>query len=503
MTSPTNRHLIILVSGVYLVADALFATSLAWASATIVLLGCAGGFLALLPRGPNAESSFVGKPIDWTLLTICGVAMLASCLIAGAMHIFYVNNDWLVRDAVLADMASHPPPIAYAYQGGEYLLRAPVGMYVLPGLVGRAGGLVAAHWALLAQNILLLGAPVYVIASLTARRRTAAVALFLAFGGMHILPQLLGVMTGGVVPLWPPRHLNWWNPLFQYSSMMTLIFWVPNHAAPGWWFAALAALAFRREFDVARLGVMMAAMVLWSPLAMIAAPPIMLYLLARDRFRDCLNPLLWICGVIALLFAPVALYLTTAPETVPGKFLWSDPEFWYYYPRFLVVEIPHVALVYARWKYLDKTMRGLAVLSIALLLLIPFYALGPSNDFAMRVSIVPLALLAFVFVSIVVDIDWSGKRDLALLTCGIVILSACTPAFEIIRGFYYPRFAISDCSLTQATDDIIEGAIPFNYVAQIDRVPAWLMAPVPAREPVAFTPKACWPDHPLFHKKKD
>ena len=78
----------------------------------------------------------------------------ALCILGGQGHIFYAAEDWLTRDAVLADLAAMPLP-AYPWNGETWILRAPLGMYVLPGAVGRLASLGAAHAFMLIQNACL------------------------------------------------------------------------------------------------------------------------------------------------------------------------------------------------------------------------------------------------------------------------------------------------------------------------------------------------------------
>ena len=66
------------------------------------------------------------------------------CLLGGQGHLLYAAEDWLIRDAVVADLSASALP-AYAWNGATWVLRAPLGMYLLPGALGRLAGLGAAH----------------------------------------------------------------------------------------------------------------------------------------------------------------------------------------------------------------------------------------------------------------------------------------------------------------------------------------------------------------------
>ena len=70
------------------------------------------------------------------LVIVLGAALIVFAL-GGEGRMFFANADWQVRDAVLADMAKQPWPFAYLIHGKAMLLRAPLGMYLLPAMFGR------------------------------------------------------------------------------------------------------------------------------------------------------------------------------------------------------------------------------------------------------------------------------------------------------------------------------------------------------------------------------
>jgi len=137
------------------------------------------------------------------------------------------------------------------------------------------------------------------------------------------------------------------------------------------------------------------------------------------------------------------------------------------------------------------------MLAIGVLLAIPFYRLGANNDFAMRASIMPLALLAFVFASIVAQLRLSdGGRQVAAVVV-ILVLGCLTPALEIQRALILKPFAISDCNLL-TTWSLLEPDHWFaNYLARSDRTPAWLVRRDGAAPAMTIEDRSCWPDHPF------
>jgi hypothetical protein len=95
--------------------------------------------------------------------------------------------------------------------------------------------------------------------------------------------------------------------------------------------------------------------------------------------------------------SPVAAYLAADAETVPHLWLVTQERFWSIYVVFVIVRLPRAAVVALYWRRLVQARdwcpprhRHAADHSDL--------RLGANNDFSMRVSILPLALPAFVFI---------------------------------------------------------------------------------------------------------
>jgi hypothetical protein len=158
-----------------------------------------------------------------TLLTSF-LVVLGLLLLSGEGRFFYANVDWQVRFAVLRDMGINPWPFAYTARAEPDLLRAPIGMFLVPALVFKVLGARAADTALLLQNVTLIALGSQLFAD--RRSRLIGLTIFILFSGMDAIGDLLmqGMLTG---------HLEDWAEI-QYSSTITLLFWVPQHAIAGW-----------------------------------------------------------------------------------------------------------------------------------------------------------------------------------------------------------------------------------------------------------------------------
>ncbi|MFY9626660.1 MAG: hypothetical protein WAK03_00720, partial [Methylocystis sp.] len=470
-----NRWLFVFVALVFIASNLVFAVSLQWVPALIVSFAVATSAVLVCQRDSQTKALFLDAPINLRLLAVCLALATALLLLGGETHLFYANLDWLIRDAVLGDLTARTAPIHYLYHGVEYFLRAPLGMYLLPATAGKVFGLSAAHLVLLAQNALLCSIILYVVGSLSGGWRL--VILMIAFSGADIVPTLLDHFlrpdSGGI-----PDDLELWNGQIQYSSHVTQLFWVPNHALPGWFFATLCLLALRGEIDLAILGVFFASALIWSPLAVLSGLVYLPFFAWNARARLFSSKRLWFGALAGAAFFPVAYYLTIDAGSVPhGLTSLGAP----LYLAFIAIEIPHAFFLIWLWRRVPPTVRGLLIASIAILLLLPFFSFGPYNDLVMRGSIAPLFVLSFVFADVALrlspDDKWPKKA-----VFWIVALGAFTPGLEFRRALTHPSFAISSCDLLTAAHQLDASGAPANYIARVDAAPASLMraAPDPA-----------------------
>jgi len=502
---PSNLLLFRVGAGLFVLPNAIFAINLGLVAASVILLGCAVSLFVMKRNGDGEVAGLLAAPIDMSVLVGCAALGLVLCLLGGEGHIFYTNGDWLIRDAVLADLVSHGFPIVYHNENQDFLLRAPLGMYMTPALVGRMLGLRAAHLALLAQNAALASIILYFAARIVNTRKLPFLLLFVAFSGLDIVPVLVRevqelLSSGNIIGISHIEFWNryWWNAFLQYSSHVTLIFWVPNHMLPGWWFATLALLYVRREVDLATLAASFPVLLTWSPLSMLGAIPFLILFGAEHLPRKIFERRILIAAAGGLCFIPLAIYLTIDAAAVPHRFMFAMEGFGTLYAIFLAVELPHAAILAVAWRLIDPRDRRLVALALALLVAMPIYEFGVSNDFLMRASIAPLFLFAFAFSRVATLVPRDNGR-LATCISVIVILSVATPMMELHRSFA-GAYAISDCNFLTSWSKADPTTWPANYLAPVEKVPAWLV-PI-GTERVTIEDRRCWPDHPLLDDKR-
>ena len=489
----TDRAVVIAVSGLLFLPSALFALALKPAPALCALAGCAAALAVISAPVANSRPGLLSEPIVWRTLLGCCALALSLLLLGGETHLFYATWDWLTRDAVLADLVAYGARVGYAIGGTDYILRAPLGLYMAPAAVGRVFGLFAAHLALLGQNTIILGSTFYLLVRMG--QGWAHLLILVLFAGVSIVGVWINAAVGNVFdpPYWLTRGLDAWHQTFQYSGTLVQLFWVPNHALPGWWLATLLLLQVRRQVDVATIGVSVAGALIWSPLAIVPVIPWLLFCVARQPREILSDRRTWIGAATAAAFIPIAIYLLLASASIPGGSLLGKDGFFFNYVLFLGVQLMLVfAFLFTERACVPGHDRALLLLSGLVLVVLPLFHFGPSNDLVLRGSIVSLTVVSFEFGLVVMRLT-QARSTLALLGWALVAISAPSAAVEIGRAVATPRYAVSDCGLIDATRSMGVSGLPTNYIAPVETVPAWLIDTSKATI-LASRGRQCWPD---------
>ncbi|BBD98332.1 hypothetical protein SAMIE_1018330 [Sphingobium amiense] len=444
---------------------------------TIALGGAAAaGLLVWLHR---ASASL--PRVSTGALALSFAAAFLLMLLGGEGRFFYANIDWQVRYAVMRDMSAYPWPFVYTARGLPELLRGPIGMFFAPALAAKALGARAGDIALLTQNSFLIGSLLALGSTLFGTRRAKITALIVVvlFSGLDAVGRIL--FRGGL-----SDHIENWAYL-QYSSTITLAFWVPPHAISGW-VGALGFLLWRAgKLPPGPFLALLPLTALWSPLGLIGAMPFAALagvrtLAARSlRGSDIALP-----ALASLIAAPGLLYLAAAGGEVGARLQALPPVQW---GAFELLEI----LVYvAPLAFLVRSPRfgrdTLAVLTVWLLLA-PFVQIGASSDFPMRASISALMVLA----AMVAD----GVNDAARarpVLIGLIAIGSITGFMEVRRALIHPPAPQVRCDLFDAWKQSFGDFPVSTYVAPLDAVPALVRPADPARVSPP-RPARCWDGH--------
>jgi hypothetical protein len=423
-------------------------------------------------RSLAAALPSTGVRLPVTPLQLC-IAIAVGCgwtVFGGTDHLVFTNADWHLRDAVLHDLVVGQWPVGYGdLDGKESLLRAPIGYYMPAALLGKWAGLSAAHltmalWTALGTTLFLLQ-----VLSLTPPRAgvaLATVAMIVLFSGLDVIGNLLNqprfIIQWDIV-----RHLEWWAGSYQYSSMTTQLFWVPNHALGGWLMIGLLCRDDRGTPLDSMLPIIVVAIALWSPFAVIGVVPFVLWKvfagMATERSLRPLDPRNW-APALAVGLA-LAAYLTLDLGGIHKSWELDDTG---------AADIAMGLLRAAQFFLLEAGLIGFAILAIrrskqvvlalVILALLPLVNFGPGNDLVMRSSIPALTVLAIAACLALVKENFARAWPKKVVLGCLLALGAVTPVTEFARAVVLDSWPIN---LQASLPGAACGQYPAHYVARL------------------------------------
>lgn len=450
------------------------------AGLAVVAIGGLSFLVLHLSKGqPNVS-------IPTTTILICFAIALALLILGGEGRLLYANADWEIRDAVLRDMGNSAWPYAYQIGDNIQILRAPIGMYLKPALLGGPSQ-PGRDVALLLCNSVMLGGILAAGSILfnSNRARVIALIVFVVFSGLDSIGTII-VQTMGATPSFD--HLEAWLPGSQYSSNITQIFWVPQHAFAGW-LCAILYLCWERGY--LRFSLFMAAipiLAIWSPLAIMGAVPFALYAGMKSLWLRDVKPAEIALGVVSIAVAlPSLLYLRVGISDVKSTVFMMPLVA---ILLLLTLEILPFIVALRAQSVIGQFQSATILITLICLIMMPFYHIGPSTDFQMRASIMPLAICALAC-AILLGGNSPTEKSYRIVMGILLMIGASTGLMEIKRAFAMRPAPITQCSLTQAYFQQSGLVAPTSsYFAPVDLLPELLRPKNP--DVIAAEPVKCW-----------
>ena len=160
---------------------------------------------------------------------------------------FYQSNDYHWRNAIFRDLINFDWPVYY--ENIDASLCYYIGHWIIPAIVAKPFLLISSNVAWQIGNIALLlwssfGVLlamlwlIYLLQIKKGKYVLFAVAAFLLFSGMDFVGA--DFFNRKVIAV---KHLEWWTPGVQFSSMITQLFWVFNQTIVPW----IITLMFLKE----------------------------------------------------------------------------------------------------------------------------------------------------------------------------------------------------------------------------------------------------------------
>ncbi len=188
--------------------------------------------------GPEQEGT-AGPLFTWrhaVLVLLFSVVLLAISGVGGLGH---QDTDWLKHNGILKGLVERPWPVVYRLGGQDVPLVYYVAFYLPAASIGKLAGWSLANYALFAWTLAGVILAIVWFVVLVRRVSFAVLLLFVMFSGLDVVGRLL--VTPVVAAIRPEvslvlmwDHIEQWSWGWQYSSNVTLLFWVPHHALAGW-----------------------------------------------------------------------------------------------------------------------------------------------------------------------------------------------------------------------------------------------------------------------------
>lgn len=424
----------------------------------------------------------------WTGQTLAGVMLLmgfaaAWTSLGGAGHLFHANAiDWVPRYAVLRDLVVNDWPPRYLDDiGNELILRAPLGYYLVPALLGKIAGIAWADRLLLLWT--WLGVCLFFLANFggTPTRRFVVLVLFALASGLDIV----GVFWKDGLP-WLGSHIEWWTGRMKYSSNSTMLYWIPNHVIPGW---VLGAWLWRFQGSadfLRRIPLIGLAVMTWSPLPFVGALPMIAVLGWRFRselmvgMHDQLRALAYVLfpafltsAYLLMSAGGIRAWAIVPPNTAiasGGLTWWADTLV------FILLEVLAFGMLARQCSRSSVLDAGLM-----LLCLLPFFGFGPTNDLATLGAIPALTIMWLTLINELTSPSHQRRLSVSrrVLLVMLFLAGAVTPFQESYRSLTLRQW---DPDVSKPAPVALQG-FPAHYFASGGH---WFAAMLNETKPVAY-----------------
>ena len=415
------------------------------------------GFRRMIAPRP-ATLAIVLLALGWTMLSAAG-------------GVFDGNNlDWIDHHSMLLDMSRYPwptflPDDLAAYLSGASappaLMRHYLGWYMVPGLVGRLSGPAALNWTVPLWT--WLGTALILLLFVEGRRGWMAIlaaVIFVFFSGTDLLRVLL-VEGVGWLDFWVDRKgwpgisigrvrhiepLGLWGVRGQSTAHMSAFLWAPKHLIGAGLYTLLLLHLRRQPRFLAVSGVVLAAAPFWSAFVAMGLVPLLAVVVWDNGPRPFLRwPNLCLAAPLAGL---IALYLTAGSLDFPAGWLWDFYD-WSLLMKWVPVFYLSEFLTPALLVLLLRPALGrepFFLVSLATLLLLPWYSFSEFNDLAMRGGMPALLVVCHACADILVGRGAAGvgmsapagrgrsRRVASICLIAVLAVGALNPIVELARA---------------------------------------------------------------------
>jgi len=426
------------------------------------------------------EYIYTRKTIGWVIATTLVIITWVS--FSGIGGLGYQNDDYRAKNALLNDLINQKFPLNAVISGVTTKIVYYYNYYLPAVAVGKIFGWIAANFLMIIWSfvgIVIAFAWFLIISKVSLKEKVFRLfplaLVFCLAGGL----DFVGAYILKDLPFSWSRHIEFWVEYYQYSSNTTLVYWVPQHAIPAWLLTGMIATSLYKTQNIKYIGISVAASILWSPFAVVGIFPYLLilfffYMASPENRKLIFNPVTFVFNSLAFWTGGIyLLYIASNKFSFPITYMWEVIEnkrqltttllkFWfvefgllaflvvgYFMVRFfayLFENNTHKVSLWKKWfDAMDKNFNikfpqfGLFILSVLILIILPFFKMGIFNDLVMRGSIPALFIFWAIVSKIILDSNIQKQFRLKFdfgyfLILATLIMGFLTAYSEIVRS---------------------------------------------------------------------
>ncbi len=347
-----------------------------------------------------------------------------------------VQSDWpVISSEILPGNTSKSALIYY------------IGFWMPSAVIGKLFGLGAGYcmqalWAF--WGIVLV---YYLICARNKKLEVWPLAVLILFSGLDVIGEYL--LGANIFTMDTCRHLEWWNPAYQYTGMTAQLFWVFNQSIPAW----LCTMLVLMQKNGQNVVLILACSMLSSTFPFVGLLALVAFLVfsrayGKMRKDECAAFMQRAKTFIKIVFTDVFTmqnvlgggivgifsFLYLSANLSGGDIMNQPPLFGrkytlMLYVTFLLVEI--AAYVVLLYKY--NRRNPLFYFSVAMLVIIPPIHVGSGYDFCMRASIPFLFVLMLLTMDALRKSQETKERRLYYALIVTLAIGSLTPIHELTR----------------------------------------------------------------------
>ncbi|MDW8077565.1 MAG: hypothetical protein RMJ16_01635 [Thermoguttaceae bacterium] len=402
----------------------------------------------------------------------------ALCLVAAIVSLWGAggygpqDSDHPKHNAVLKALIEHPWPTYLESDRGQFPLVFYIAYYLPSALIGKLWGWEAASHALQLWSVTGLVLCLAWFWILVGRISWVVPVVFFFFSGWDVIGAAVirfwhwweasGASLTDLLSSVDWFALRWWNWQMRwfdpelarnYPSPIEHLFFVPHQVLAGWIVVGMITASGLRApgAALAIMGVLCTLLVLWAPLILLGLLPLVLWLLweaerATGSWKKVGKLLLSTCNLLAIpAFLAIALYYAARWAPLPfsgvaeaGFGIGHASFTWFMFliriTLFLLVEVAIFALLLLWLRpFENESEYRLFGLSLAWVLVLPFFRYGACNDLVMRASVPALFLFAvWIARSLTISSTPVMRR---LIVAGCLLIGSTAPFSDLYAHF--------------------------------------------------------------------